>query len=232
MTADNPTRPSKRSKGSTRTDNAEDLSIAAQRYNDGVAALAAELGFPHPVGRLLWIHVDDIQANDYNPNAVAKNEMRLLHTSIEQDGYTQPVVTVWDPDIAKYVIVDGFHRYTVMKTQQDIYDTTGGYLPIVVLDKTVEDRIAATVRHNRARGRHSVQGMSSLVFAMLNEGVEDHEICNRLGLEAEELLRLKHITGFSKLFENVEYQRSWETNRQQEVKAKYRQEHPDEPITI
>lgn len=232
MTADKRKRPSKRSKGSTRTDSAEDRKMATQRYNDGVAALAAELGYSHPVGRLLWIHVEDIQANDYNPNAVAKNEMRLLHTSIEQDGYTQPVVTVWDPEIKKYVIVDGFHRYTVMKTQQDIYDTTGGYLPIVVLDKTVEDRIAATVRHNRARGRHSVQGMSSLVFAMLNEGVEDHEICNRLGLEAEELLRLKHITGFSKLFEDVEYQRSWETNRQQEVKADFKKENPDEPITI
>lgn len=188
------------------------------------------LGWEHPVGRVQWIHIDRVQANDYNPNSVAAQEMRLLYTSIEQDGYTQPVVAIFDPEIEKYVIVDGFHRYTTMRTQKDIYDTTGGYLPVVVIDKPIADRVASTVRHNRARGKHSVAGMSNLVFTMLTEGESDASICNKLGLETEELQRLKYITGFAKLFEGHEYGRPVLTERQMKAKAAYKREHPDEPI--
>jgi ParB-like chromosome segregation protein Spo0J len=187
-----------------------------------------------PVGAVQWIHISRIQANDYNPNSVANQEMRLLHTSIFEDGYTQPVVAMYDPDAqggeGRYIIVDGFHRYTTMKRYQDIYDSTNGYMPVVVIEKSIEDRIASTVRHNRARGKHSVQGMGSLVFSMLSEGVADEEICNKLGLEAEELARLKHVTGYSKLYRDIEYSKPMLTTSQLKAKAKYKEEHPDEHI--
>jgi ParB-like chromosome segregation protein Spo0J len=185
-----------------------------------------------PIDRVRWVHIDRVQANDYNPNAVARNEMRLLHTSISHDGYTQPVVTIYDPDLDKYVIVDGFHRYTTMRLNRDVYDSTGGMLPIVVLDKTENERMAATIRHNRARGKHSVAGMGQIVFNMLQNGASDEAICAEIGLEPEELARLKYVTGFAKLFEGVEYGQSWETDRQTLAKKHYRQEHPDEPITV
>jgi ParB-like chromosome segregation protein Spo0J len=208
------------------------LAEKVAEYNLRVETAARLLPFPHPIAQVRWVHIDQVQANDYNPNSVARNEMRLLHTSIAQDGYTQPVVTIWDDEIGKYVIVDGFHRYTVMRTQADIQATTGGYLPIVVIDKSIADRIAATVRHNRARGKHSVAGMSNLVFQMLREGVPDEQICQQIGLEPEELLRLKHITGFSKLFADHTYGKAWETPRQLVIKADWARAHPDELPTI
>ena len=167
-----------------------------------------------PIDRVRWVPIDLVQANDYNPNAVATIEMRLLYTSILHDGYTQPVVTIWDEKIGKYIIVDGFHRYTTMRCNKDIHDRNQGLLPIVVIDKSINDRMASTVRHNRARGKHSISGMSSMVFSMLENGWQDADICNELGMEPEELLRLKHITGFSKLFKDVEYAKAWETRSQ------------------
>jgi len=166
------------------------------------------------VDRVRWIPVDQVQANDYNPNSVASTEMGLLYTSIKHDGYTQPVVTIYDADQDKYIIVDGFHRSHVMKSNPDIRDSCNGYLPVVVIDKDINDRMASTVRHNRARGKHSVGGMSHLVFSMLDNGWSDEDICNELYMEPEELLRLKHITGFSKLFEDHDYRRAWKTRKQ------------------
>jgi hypothetical protein len=163
----------------------------------------------HPVNNVIWVDVENVEANDYNPNAVASQEMGLLYTSIKHDGYTQPVVTVYDEEKKKYVIVDGFHRYHICRTNKDISESTGGKIPIVVLDKDINDRMAATVRHNRARGSHSVKGMSSMVFSMLDNGWADEDVCNELGMEPEELLRLKHITGFSKLFDDAEYKKAW-----------------------
>ena len=169
---------------------------------------------PSPIEDLQWIDPNTLKANDYNPNSVAKTEMKLLLKSIEKDGYTQPVVVVWDEDKKKYVIVDGFHRTTVMKTNKSVQESTQGRLPVVVLEKDINDRMAATVRHNRARGTHSVVSMSEMVFSMLEEGWDESAIANELGMEAEEIVRLKHITGFSKLFEDREYNKSWETRNQ------------------
>lgn len=178
--------------------------------------------FPdQPVDNVIWVPIEKVEANNYNPNAVAKNEMRLLYTSISHDGYTQPVVTVYDKERDKYVIIDGFHRHLVMKTYKDIRERTNGMLPVVVLEKNMNDRMASTVRHNRARGKHSVAGMSSMVFNMLDNGMKDAEICNELGMEPDEIIRLKHITGFSKLFENVEYQKTWETKHQIRIKKEF-----------
>jgi len=177
----------------------------------------------HPVSDVRWVPIEQVHANDYNPNSVAKNEMRLLYASIKHDGYTQPVVTVYDEERDRYVIVDGFHRYSVMKTNEDVYESTGGLLPIVVIDKSINDRMASTVRHNRARGKHSVAGMGNMVFHMLDNGWSDEQICAELGMEADELLRLKHVTGFSKLFENVEYRRAWESKRQLRIRKEFKQ---------
>ena len=174
-----------------------------------------------PVDNVIRVPIEKVHANDYNPNSVATEEMRLLYTSILHDGYTQPVVTVYDKDQDLYIIIDGFHRYLTMKTNKDIYDRAKGLLPIVVLDKEINDRMASTVRHNRARGKHSVQGMSNMVFEMLQNGWSDADICNELGMEAEELLRLKHITGFSKLFKDAEYKKAWETKQQIIIRKKY-----------
>jgi len=177
-----------------------------------------------PVNFVRWIPIEKVHANDYNPNSVAKNEMRLLYVSIQHDGYTQPVVTVYDEEKDQYVIVDGFHRYTTMRLNQDIADRNNGLLPVVVIEKSINDRMASTIRHNRARGKHSVSGMANMVFQMLENGWSDEAICAELGVEADELVRLKHVTGFSKLFENVDYRRSWQTKRQIQLAKQYADE--------
>lgn len=210
----------------------EALQRRVNEYNEAIALAyrALEGTVLHavmPVAKVKLIHISEVQANDYNPNSVAGHEMKLLHTSISADGYTQPVVAIYDSEVGKYIIVDGFHRYTTMRRYQDIADSTSGYLPVVVLEKSIADRIASTVRHNRARGKHSVAGMGNLVFQMLEAGEDDATICNKLGLEAEELARLKHITGFSKLFKDVEYSPVVMTKAQLEAKAAYAREHPE-----
>ena len=167
-----------------------------------------------PVDNVRWVPIDMVTPNDYNPNSVAGKEMGLLYHSIKQDGYTQPVVTIWDDALQKYVIVDGFHRYFTCKNNPDILERNQGRLPIVVIAKDINDRMASTVRHNRARGKHSIAGMSNMVFQMLDNGWEDAAICNELGMEPEELIRLKHLTGFSKLFKDVEYKKAWMTRKQ------------------
>tara|TARA_R110002050_G_scaffold66514_2_gene144150 strand:+ start:200 stop:781 length:582 start_codon:yes stop_codon:yes gene_type:complete len=174
-----------------------------------------------PISDVQWVSIDLVEPNDYNPNSVAGQEMKLLHTSIKHDGYTQPIVTIYDEEKEKYVIVDGFHRYFTCKNNKDIFDATGGRVPIVVIKKDINERMAATVRHNRARGQHSVSGMSNMVFSMLDNGWKDEEICNHLGMEPDELLRLKHITGFSKLFADTEYNKAWVTKHQIRIKKEF-----------
>jgi ParB-like chromosome segregation protein Spo0J len=163
----------------------------------------------NPVGLVRWVDIDKVKANNYNPNAVAKIEMNLLFTSIKHDGYTQPVVTFYDKNKDEYIIVDGFHRYSTMKNSKYLRELNHNLLPVVVIDKDINDRRASTVRHNRARGSHSVEGMSDLVYQMLNDGWSDARICNELGMEADELIRLKYITGYAKLYENAEFNNAW-----------------------
>lgn len=184
-------------------------------------ALHEECPIKQPIDYVMWVPIEKVEPNGYNPNSVATVEMGLLYKSIKKDGYTQPVVTIYDKKKDKYVIVDGFHRYYVCKTKKDIFDRNMGMLPIVVIDKNISERMAATVRHNRARGEHSIDGMSNLVFKMLDEGMSDADVCNELGMEPEELLKLKHLTGFSKLFANTEYKMAWETKNQIIERMKY-----------
>ena len=184
-------------------------------------ALHEECPIKQPIDYVMWVPIEKVEPNGYNPNSVAPVEMELLYKSIKKDGYTQPIVTIYDKKKDKYVIVDGFHRYYVCKTKKDIFDRNMGMLPIVVIDKNISERMAATVRHNRARGEHSIDGMSNLVFKMLDEGMSDADVCNELGMEPEELLKLKHLTGFSKLFANTEYKKAWETKNQIIERMKY-----------
>ena len=178
-----------------------------------------------PIHQVEWIPIEKVHANDYNPNSVATQEMKLLYRSVKADGYTQPVVTIYDEKKDRYVIVDGFHRYSIMRRFKDIYASCEGKLPCVVLHgKTMNDLMASTVRHNRARGKHSINGMSNIVMEMLMNGATDLQVCNELGLEPEELLRLKHITGYAKLYENNSFTRAAISENQARQLQKYRKE--------
>lgn len=179
----------------------------------------------NPVDNVIWVNYNLVEANDYNPNAVAKREMKLLYTSIKHDGYTQPIVTIWDEEKQKYVIIDGFHRYATMVYNKDIREANNDEVPIVVLDKDINDRMASTIRHNRARGKHSVDGMSNIVLKMLKNGWDDAAICNELGLETEELVRLKYVTGFAKLYEGKPFSQAWETTNQIQMRKEYEATH-------
>ena len=178
-----------------------------------------------PVNEVVWIPIQKVHANDYNPNSVASPEMKLLYKSVKADGYTQPVVVIYDDKKDRYVIVDGIHRYSIMRRYKDIFAACEGRLPCVILkNKTMNDLMASTVRHNRARGKHSVNGMANIVMEMLMNGATDVYICNELGLEAEELVRLKHITGYAKLYEKNEYSKAKISDKQAERLAEYRKQ--------
>ena len=166
--------------------------------------------FISPVYNVLRVHIDKIQANDYNPNAVAPPEMELLEKSIWEDGYTQPVVTFYDKENDKYIVVDGFHRYCILKTSQRVKDREQDHLPVVVIDKALGDRMASTIRHNRARGTHSIELMSTIVSELVEMGKGDRWICDHIGMSVDELLRLKQITGVAALFANRSFSDSWD----------------------
>lgn len=174
-----------------------------------IAALKTVHPNPDPVSFPQWIPSDQVVANEYNPNTVAPPEMRLLYRSIKEDGYTQPIVAFWDAETARYVIVDGFHRHRVGKEYKDIRTRTQGYLPIVVIDKPIQDRMAATIRHNRARGQHSVEGMTQIVAELIQLGWMDAEIGQHLGMDPEEVWRLKQQTGLAEVFRHRAYSRAW-----------------------
>lgn len=142
------------------------------------------------------------------------NFLNISEEVLTQSGQEGTYLDLSVIDESKYIIVDGFHRYFVALNNKDIFDSNLGMVPVTVIKKDINDRMASTVRHNRAQGKHSISGMSSMVFNMLDNGWEDAAICNELGMEPEELLKLKHITGFSKLFKNTEYSRSWVTKHQ------------------
>lgn len=157
-----------------------------------------------PVYNIKAIPIEDIDANSYNPNHVAPPEMRLLYESIKEDGYTMPVVVYPKPD-GRYEIVDGYHRYTVMLTHRDIYERENGKLPCSILDKDVSNRMASTIRHNRARGSHSIELMMNIVGELKKAGMSDAWIMKEIGMDADELLRYKQISGLAELFKDRNY---------------------------
>ena len=170
--------------------------------------------FKSPVYNVIAVPLEKVKANDYNPNSVAPPEMALLETSIWEDGYTQPVVCFYDAEKEMYVVVDGFHRYRICKESKRINERENGMLPIVVIDKEIGDRMASTIRHNRARGSHNIELMSGIVAELVEIGKGDAWICKHIGMSPDELLRLKQITGLASLFINQDFSKSWEADEQ------------------
>ena len=164
-----------------------------------------------PVDCVLWVPNDSVHANDYNPNRVAPPEMRLLEESIQQDGYTQPIVT-WQNDDSREV-VDGFHRNLVGRTSQSVRQRVFEYLPVTTINQDRSDRsdrIAATIRHNRARGKHQIQAMSEIIIELSKRNWSDSKIAKELGMDADEVLRLKQISGLAEMFADRDFSEAWE----------------------
>lgn len=151
------------------------------------------------------VPISEVQANNYNPNNVSENNMQLLLQSILDNGFCFPIVTIYDEGIEKYIVIDGFHRYVIFRDY-----LKAEYVPIVILKHDVTQRMEATVQFNRARGVHQVELMGDLVQALVNQGASDEEISKHLGMDLEEVYRLKQITGIAELFKNQPYSKSWE----------------------
>ena len=165
-----------------------------------------------PVDFVRWVKNSEVHANDYNPNSVAPPEMELLRLSISSDGYTQPIVSMKDRDTG-YEVIDGFHRHRVGKECADIQGRVHGYLPVVQIRSSQTDkssRMASTVRHNRARGKHKVEAMSDMVIELKRRNWSDERICKELGMDKDEVLRLCQISGLSEIFSGQEFSKAWE----------------------
>ena len=167
------------------------------------------MAFESPVYNVVAVPIEKVKPNTYNPNAVAPPELELLYDSIKEDGYTMPIVCYRDEEADEYVIVDGFHRYSVMLEHPDIRERERGLLPVSVIDKPLDCRMASTIRHNRARGSHSVDLMSNIVADLHELGRSDAWIAKHLGMDQDEILRLKQITGLAALFSEVDFGEAW-----------------------
>lgn len=177
-------------------------------YNAVSNALKQMIGLNHPVLGVQLVPADSITGNDYNPNKVAPPEMRLLQLSIRKDGFTMPVVVASDGE--GYVVVDGFHRTTVAKTCKDVNDSLAGHIPVVTMKKSIEDRMTSTVRHNIARGTHQVELSAKLVTALKKHNWTNERIAKELGMDADEVLRLRQITGLAEAFKDREFSKAWD----------------------
>lgn len=200
---------------------AELLVDAVERYFDDVDEVDEQVGtlnelretlhdaspFQEPVEHIKWVKQDNVEGNDYNPNEVATPEMDLLHKSIKEDGYTQPIVTYQTDD--GFEVVDGYHRTLIGKTRDDIRERLHDHVPVTVIDKPLEERMSSTIRHNRARGTHQIRDMSELVVDLYDSGWDDEKIGDELGMEADEVLRLKQASGLKKAFSGHEFSQSW-----------------------
>ena len=169
-----------------------------------------------PVYNIKAVPIEKIQPNTYNPNTVAPPEMKLLYDSIKEDGYTMPIVCYYVKDNDTYIIVDGFHRYRVMLEHKDIYERENGLLPVSVINKSIDNRMASTIRHNRARGSHDVDLMSNIIAELHELGRSDAWISKHLGMDKDEILRLKQITGLTALFKDVDFGKAWTVVRDDE----------------
>lgn len=161
--------------------------------------------YKSPVYNVIAVPLEKVVANNYNPNIVAPPEMKLLELSIWEDGYTMPCVCYYLKDTDQYELVDGFHRYMVMKTSRRIYEREGGLLPVAVIDKDLSHRMTSTIRHNRARGMHNVELMSNIVAELTRSGMSDAWIMRNIGMDKDELLRLKQLSGLADLFADKDF---------------------------
>jgi ParB-like chromosome segregation protein Spo0J len=167
--------------------------------------MSNEQKYISPVYAVRAVPVEKIQANAYNPNVVAPPEMELLEVSIWEDGYTMPCVCYYLSDSDSYELVDGYHRYLVLKTSKRIYDRERGLLPVTVIEKDLSNRMASTIRHNRARGTHSIELMTNIVSELKKSGMSDDWIIRNIGMDKDELLRFKQLSGLAALFADKEF---------------------------
>ena len=165
--------------------------------------------YKSPVYQVISVPIEKVKPNTYNPNSVAPPELKLLYDSIKEDGYTMPVVCYYDKPSDTYIIVDGFHRYRIMLDYPDIYERECGMLPVSVIDKPLDHRMASTIRHNRARGSHDVDLMSNIIKELHELGRSDAWISKHLGMDKDEILRLKQITGLAELFRDIDFGKAW-----------------------
>ena len=190
--------------------NIENFEEKVSLFNEITQQLYNWMGISHPTLNVQLVKVDEVEGNDYNPNKVAPPEMTLLNLSIQKDGMTMPVV-VADQNKKKtpYVVVDGFHRRTVVKKNGKINESLHGYLPVSKLNKSLDDRITSTVRHNMARGTHQVELSAKLVALLKKHNWTNARIGMELGMDPDEVLRLKQITGLAELFKDKDFSNSW-----------------------
>lgn len=179
-------------------------------YNEITAALYEFLGLEHPTLNIQLVPIEQVTGNDYNPNKVAPPEMRLLELSIRKDGLTMPIVVAVEKKDQNWVVVDGFHRLSICKSSKDIFESLNGYLPVTYLKKGIEHRVASTVRHNMARGTHQVELSAKLVTFLKRNNWSNERIGEELGMDADEVLRLRQITGLAEAFKDEEFSKSWE----------------------
>jgi ParB-like chromosome segregation protein Spo0J len=179
-------------------------------YNEISQQLYDFIGLEHPALNVQLVPVEEVKGNDYNPNKVPPPEMRLLELSIRKDGLTMPVVVASEKKNADWIVVDGFHRISVCREVQDIREKLKGYVPVVRLNKNLENRVASTVRHNMARGSHQVELSAKLVAFLKRNDWSNERIGEELGMEPDEVLRLKQITGLAEAFQDKEFSKSWE----------------------
>ena len=168
--------------------------------------------FKSPAYNIIAVPIEKIRSNEYNPNAVAPPEMKLLYDSIKADGYTMPIVCYYQTEDDMYEVVDGFHRREIMVKHKDIYERENGMIPVSIIDKPIDERMASTIRHNRARGAHDVDLMSNIVGELHEIGRTDTWIAKHLGMDLDEIMRLKQITGLASLFKDKDFSKSWEVS--------------------
>lgn len=192
--------------------------LSAMNFEERVTAINALKQFLHeqspfsqePVDCVLWVKAETVAANDYNPNNMAPSEKKLLLTSLDKDGYTQPVVVCQEE--GSYIVVDGFHRSLLGKEKKILRTRLNNYLPVTFIRSSQSgktDRIASTIRHNRARGKHQIMAMSEIIRDLSRLGWKDEKIAKELGMDADEVLRLKQITGLTELFEDSKFSEAW-----------------------
>jgi len=179
-------------------------------FNEITQQLYDWIGLNHPALNVQLVPVDMVKGNDYNPNKVAPPEMELLKLSIRRDGMTMPVVVSSEVENGSWIVVDGFHRTTVAAYSKDVRASLKGYLPVSKLDKNLEERVTSTVRHNLARGTHQVELSSKLVVFLKKHNWTDARIGKEIGMDPDEVLRLKQITGLAEAFKDKEFSKSWE----------------------
>jgi len=189
-------------------DDTDDLDEQVSALNALREKLHEVSPFSEPVEHIKWVSQDAVEGNDYNPNEVATPEMELLHKSIKEDGYTQPIVT-YETEPGHFEVVDGEHRTIIGKEYDDVRERLHDHVPVTVIDKSEKHRMGSTIRHNRARGTHQIRDMSDIVVELFDQGWTDERIMEELGMERDEVLRLKQVSGLKKAFSDHEFSQSW-----------------------